>query len=60
MLWLPVNRGNYGIDLIIRIHAPDLERYKTWSPLGLGQKGSRLPAWPGVGLSSQGRSEMVY
>ena len=30
--WLPVNRGNYGIDLIMRIYAPDLERYKTWSP----------------------------
>jgi hypothetical protein len=30
--WLPVNRGDYGIDLIMRIYAPDLERYKTWSP----------------------------
>ncbi len=30
--WLPVNRGNYGIDLIMRIYSPDLERYKTWSP----------------------------
>ncbi len=29
--WLPVNRGDYGIDLIMRIYAPDLERYKTWS-----------------------------
>ena len=27
--WLPVNRGDYGIDLIMRIYAPDLERYKT-------------------------------
>ncbi len=30
--WLPVNRGDYGIDLIMRIYAPDLVRYKTWSP----------------------------
>ncbi len=30
--WLPVNRGNYGIDLIMRVYAPDLGRYKTWSP----------------------------
>ncbi len=30
--WLPLNRGNYGIDLIMRIYAPDLERFKTWSP----------------------------
>ena len=30
--WLPVNRGNYGIDLIMRLYAPDLERFKTWSP----------------------------
>jgi len=30
--WLPVNRGDYGIDLLMRIYAPDLGRYKTWSP----------------------------
>ena len=30
--WLPVNRGDYGIDLIMRIYAPDLERFKTWNP----------------------------
>jgi len=30
--WLPVNRGDYGIDLIMRLYAPDLERFKTWSP----------------------------
>ncbi len=30
--WLPVNRGDYGVDLIMRIYAPDLERFKTWSP----------------------------
>ncbi len=30
--WLPVNRGDYGIDPIMRIYAPDLERFKSWSP----------------------------
>ncbi len=28
----PGTRGDYGIDLMMRIYAPDLERYKTWSP----------------------------
>ncbi len=30
--WLPMNRGDYGIDLIMRVYEPDLERYKSWSP----------------------------
>ncbi len=30
--WLPVNRGDYGIDLIMRLYAPDLGRFTTWSP----------------------------
>ena len=30
--WLPINRGDYGINTMIRIYAPDLERWKTWSP----------------------------
>ena len=30
--WLPINRGDYGIDLLMRLYAPDLERFKTWSP----------------------------
>ncbi len=30
--WLPINRGDYGIDIIMRLYAPDLKRYKTWSP----------------------------
>ncbi len=30
--WLPINRGNYGIDILMRIYAPDLGRFKTWSP----------------------------
>ncbi len=29
--WLPINRGDYGIGVIMRIYAPDLERYKTWT-----------------------------
>jgi len=28
--WLPLVRGDYGIDVIMRIYAPDLERFKTW------------------------------
>jgi hypothetical protein len=28
--WLPLNRGDYGIDLVMRIYAPDLDRYKSW------------------------------
>jgi hypothetical protein len=28
--WLPLNRGDYGIDAIMRIYAPDLERFATW------------------------------
>lgn len=30
--WLPVNRGDYGLSLIMRIYTPDLKRLKTWSP----------------------------
>jgi hypothetical protein len=37
--WLPINRGNYGIDLVMRIYAPDLERYQTWTP----PKAERMP-----------------
>jgi hypothetical protein len=28
--WLPLNRGDYEIDAIMRIYAPDLERFATW------------------------------
>jgi hypothetical protein len=28
--WLPLNRGDEGIDLSLRIYAPDLEKMKTW------------------------------
>ncbi|UCD59187.1 MAG: DUF1214 domain-containing protein [Candidatus Hydrogenedentota bacterium] len=27
---LPLNRGDYGVDLIMRVYAPDLEKLKTW------------------------------
>ncbi len=29
--WLPLNRGDYGIDVVMRIYAPHLERYRTWT-----------------------------
>ncbi len=30
--WLPLNRGDYDINVMMRFYAPDLERFKTWSP----------------------------
>jgi hypothetical protein len=30
--WLPLNRGDHGIDVILRLYNPDLEKFKTWSP----------------------------
>ena len=30
--WLPLNRGDYGIDVILRLYNPDLEKFRTWSP----------------------------
>ena len=30
--WLPLVRGDYAIDVIMRIYAPDLERFATWTP----------------------------
>jgi len=29
--WLPIERGDVDIDVILRIYAPDLEKYKTWT-----------------------------
>jgi hypothetical protein len=29
--WLPLNRDDYGINVIMRIYAPDLERFQTWT-----------------------------
>jgi hypothetical protein len=28
--WLPINRQDEALDLVMRIYAPDLEKMKTW------------------------------
>jgi hypothetical protein len=28
--WLPINREDLGIDLMMRVYVPDLDKYKTW------------------------------
>jgi len=28
--WLPLKRGDYDIDVILRIYVPDLEKFKSW------------------------------
>ena len=28
--WLPINRIDQGMDIILRVYAPDLEKMKTW------------------------------
>ena len=30
--WLPLVRGDYAIDVVMRIYAPDLERFAEWKP----------------------------
>ena len=30
--WLPLKRGDYGIDVILRLYVPDLEKFTTWTP----------------------------
>ena len=30
--WLPINREDLGISVILRVYAPDLEKMKTWQP----------------------------
>jgi hypothetical protein len=30
--WLPINRGDYGSDVIMRLYSPDLERFANWTP----------------------------
>lgn len=30
--WLPVPRGDYGMDIVMRLYTPDLKRYDNWSP----------------------------
>jgi len=29
--WLPINRGNEVLDVIMRIYAPDMEKMKSWT-----------------------------
>jgi hypothetical protein len=29
--WLPINRGDEALDLVMRIYAPDLEKMKAWT-----------------------------
>ena len=29
--WLPINRGDEALDLVMRIYAPDVEKMKTWT-----------------------------
>ena len=29
--WLPINRGDEVLDLVMRIYAPDVEKMKTWT-----------------------------
>jgi hypothetical protein len=37
--WLPIERKDMGLSLILRIYAPDLERMKAWSPPSAEQIG---------------------
>ena len=30
--WLPLVRGDYEIDVILRLYSPDLEAFENWSP----------------------------
>jgi hypothetical protein len=30
--WLPVERGDYDMGVVLRIYVPDLEKFKTWTP----------------------------
>jgi hypothetical protein len=30
--WLPLNRGDYGIDMTLRVYVPDLEEFRSWEP----------------------------
>jgi hypothetical protein len=30
--WLPLERGDYGIDVVLRLYVPDLEKFKNWEP----------------------------
>jgi hypothetical protein len=37
--WLPINRGDQQVDVIVRVYVPDLEKLKTWKV----PKADRLP-----------------
>jgi len=28
--WLPLNRGDNDIDVVLRLYVPDLEAFKNW------------------------------
>ncbi|MDK9556703.1 DUF1214 domain-containing protein [Marinobacter sp. M216] len=30
--WLPLKRGDYGIDVVLRVYVPDLKKFETWTP----------------------------
>jgi hypothetical protein len=30
--WLPINRGDYDIDVLMRLYVPNLEAFTIWSP----------------------------
>lgn len=30
--WLPINRKDEDLDVILRIYMPDIDKYKTWTP----------------------------
>lgn len=38
--WLPINRKDENMDIILRIYAPDLKKFKAWTP----PKAQKLPA----------------
>jgi hypothetical protein len=29
--WLPINRNDENLDVILRIYVPDLDKFKTWT-----------------------------
>ena len=30
--WLPINRGDEALDIVMRLYAPDAEKMETWTP----------------------------
>ena len=30
--WLPLNRGDYGINVSLRVYVPDMAKMKIWTP----------------------------